>query len=288
MKWYRMDTASVLAECKTRAEGLTASEAEERLREHGPNRLPEEEGLSRLTVLLHQFKSPLIYILIVAAVVTAILKEYIDTGVIVAVVILNAVVGFFQEYKAETSVRALKGMVVAKARVVRDRKEVEIPSEGIVPGDVVLLASGAKVPADLRLVDVVELKTEEAPLTGESLPVEKTAEPIVEENLTPGDQTNMAFMGTIVVNGRGRGVVVETGVRTVLGQIARDVKALGVTETPLQRKIVRFAQFIGLLVLGSAVSIILLGLMLGMTFARSSALPLPQRSQRCPKGFPSW
>ena len=286
MKWHQLDKAAVLAECRTRAEGLTASEAEERLREYGPNRLPEEEGLSRLTVLLHQFKSPLIYILIVAAVVTAILKEYIDTGVIVAVVILNAIVGFFQEYKAETSVRALKGMVVAKARAVRDGKEMEIPSEELVPGDIVLLASGAKVPADLRLVEVTELRTEEAPLTGESLPVEKTAGPIGERNLTPGDQANMAFMGTIVVNGRGRGVAVETGVRTVLGQIARDVKGLGVTETPLQRKIVRFAQYIGLLVLGSAAAIIILGLMLGMTFAEVFGIAVAAAVATVPEGLP--
>lgn len=286
MKWHQLDKAAVLAECRTRVEGLTASEAEERLREHGPNRLPEEEGLSRLTVLLHQFKSPLIYILIVAAVVTAILKEYIDTGVIVAVVILNAIVGFFQEYKAETSVRALKGMVVAKARVVRDGKEMEIPSEELVPGDIVLLASGAKVPADLRLVEITELRTEEAPLTGESLPVEKTAGPISEESLTPGDQANMAFMGTIVVNGRGRGVVVETGARTVLGQIARDVKGLGITETPLQRKIVRFAQYIGLLVLGSAAAIIILGLMLGMTFAEVFGIAVAAAVATVPEGLP--
>ncbi len=286
MKWYQLDNLAVLTECKTSNEGLTASEVEERLREHGPNMLPEEGGISRLKVFLHQFKSPLIYILIVAAVVTAILKEYIDTGVIVAVVMLNAIVGFFQEYKAETSVRALKSMVVAKARVVRGGREMEIPTEELVPGDIVLLASGAKIPADLRLVDVVELKTEEAPLTGESLPVEKTAGPIAEENLTPGDQTNMAFMGTIVVNGRGRGIVVETGARTVLGQIARDVKALGVTETPLQRKIVRFAQFIGLLVLGSAVAIIVLGLMLGMTFAEVFGIAVAAAVATVPEGLP--
>lgn len=286
MKWYQMDKGAVLTECKTKVEGLTAFEAEERLKEHGPNMLPEEEGLSRLKVLLHQFKSPLIYILIVAAVVTALLKEYIDTGVIVAVVILNAIVGFFQEYKAETSVRALKNMVVAKARVVRDGREMEIPSEDLVPGDIVLLASGAKVPADLRLMEVTELRTEEAPLTGESLPVEKMTKPIAEENLTAGDQTNMSFMGTIVVNGRGRGVVVETGARTVLGQIARDVKGLGVTETPLQRKIVRFAQFIGLLVLGSAVAIILLGLMLGMTFAAVFGIAVAAAVATVPEGLP--
>ena len=176
MKWYQLDIPSVLEECKTRPEGLTAQEVEERLTQFGPNSLPEEVGLSRLKILLHQFKSPLIYILIVAAIVTALLGEFIDTGVIVAVVILNAVVGYFQEYKAETSVRALKSMVVARARVIREGKEGEIATEDLVPGDIVLLASGAKVPADLRLVEVTELRAEEAALTGESVPVEKTTE----------------------------------------------------------------------------------------------------------------
>ena len=286
MKWYQLNIDAVYTECGTRSEGLAALEVEERLKQYGPNSLPEEEGLSRLKVLLHQFKSPLIYILIVAAVVTAILGEYIDTGVIAAVVILNAVVGYFQEYKAETSVRALKGLVVAKARVIRDGKEEEVPSEGLVPGDIVLLASGAKVPADLRLVEVNELRAEEAALTGESVPVEKTVGPIAEEHLTAGDQTNMAFMGTIIVNGRARGVVVETGRKTILGQIARDVKELSVTETPLQRKIVRFAQFIGLLVLVSAAAIIVLGLMLKMALADLFTTAVAAAVATVPEGLP--
>ncbi len=286
MKWHQMDRSALFVELEARTEGLTSAEVEERLRRYGPNSLPEEEGLSRLAVFLHQFKSPLIYILLVAAIVTAVLKEYIDMGVILAVVILNAVVGYFQEYKAETSVRALKNMVVAKARVVRNGKEAEIPSEGLVPGDIVLLASGAKVPADLRLIEVNELRAEEAALTGESVPVEKTVDPLAEEHLTSGDQTNMAFMGTVIVNGRARGVVVETGPRTVLGQIARDVKGLSVTETPLQRKIVKFAQFIGILVLASAAAIIALGLFLGMSLAEVFTTAVAASVATVPEGLP--
>ena len=166
MRWYQLDTSAVFTELKTRPKGLTAQEVEERLTQLGPNSLPEEAGLSRLKILLHQFKSPLIYILIVAAIVTALLGEFIDTGVIVAVVILNAIVGYFQEYKAETSVRALKSMVVARARVIREGKEGEIATEDLVPGDIVLLASGAKVPADLRLVEVTELRPKRQPSPG--------------------------------------------------------------------------------------------------------------------------
>jgi Ca2+-transporting ATPase len=286
MKWYQLDEEEVFTNLETSEQGLSGSEAEKRLEKYGPNKLPETEGISRLKILLHQFASPLIYILIVAAVVTAFLGEYIDTGVIVAVLILNAVIGYFQEYKAETSVRALKGMVVARARVVREGKEKEIPSEHLVPGDIVLLASGGKVPADLRLFKTTELKIEEAALTGESVPVEKKSQPIPEENLTPGDQTNMAFMGTVVVNGRAKGLVVETGSKTVLGQIAREVKELSVTQTPLQQKIIKFSHFIGLLVLGSAVAIAILGFFLRMTIAEIFKIAVAASVAAIPEGLP--
>ena len=251
MSCYKKETQQVFEQLQTSERGLPGEEAKTRLEKEGPNKLPEAKGASPWRLLLHQFTSPLIYILLLAAVVTAFLAEYIDTAVIAAILILNAVIGFLQEYKAEKSVRALDRMVVAKARVMRDGAEKEVLSETLVPGDVVLLWSGMKVPADLRLFRTTELRVEEAALTGESVPVNKTTAPIEEENLTPGDQTNMAFMGTIVVSGRGKGVVVGTGVQTVLGQIARDIKELAVTATPLQQKIAGFAHFIGLVVLGS-------------------------------------
>jgi len=220
MKWYQRDAQEVLETLQTSEQGLSESEAEARLEKYGPNKLPEQEAISKFKIILHQFTSPLIYILMVAAVVTLFLGEYIDTGVIVAVLLLNAAIGYFQEYRAETSVRALKSMVVPRTRIMREGKEKDIPSERLVPGDIVLLASGMKVPADLRLLKATELRVEEAALTGESVPVEKKFQSIAEENLTPGDQTNMAFMGTVVVNGRAKGIVVETGVKTILGQIA--------------------------------------------------------------------
>ena len=286
MKWYQTDASQVFADCNTRREGLAQEEVDERLKKYGPNKLPEEEGISILKLILHQFTSPLIYILLVAAVVTALLREFIDTGVIIAVLIINAVVGYLQEHKAEASVRALKNMVVAKARVVRGGVEQEILSEMLVPGDIVLLASGVRVPADLRLFDVNELRVEEAALTGESVPVEKMTAPISEEHLTAGDQTNMVFMGTAVVNGRARGIVVETGSRTILGQIARDVKELAVTETPLQQKIGRFARFIGYLVLGSASAIVGLGLALGMSLAQVFTTAVAAAVAAVPEGLP--
>jgi magnesium-transporting ATPase (P-type) len=286
MKWYQLDAKEVLKRLQTSEEGLSEAQAKKHLETYGPNKLPEGAGISRLKIILHQFTSPLIYILIVAAIVTTFLGDYIDSGVIVAVLILNAIIGYLQEYKAETSVRALKRMIVPRARVVRKGKEREIPSEALVPGDIVLLVSGDKVAADLRLFKTTELRIEEAALTGESVPVEKKPHPIEEENLTPGDQKNMAFMGTIVVNGRGRGIVVETGIRTILGQIAQEVGEVSVTQTPLQQKIMKFSHLIGLLVLGSAVAISILGVFLGDSLAEIFKIAVAASVAAIPEGLP--
>ena len=263
MNWYQLSVEEIFEHLKTSELGLTEEEVKQRIKKYGPNKLAEEEKISKLKIMLHQFTSPLIYILLIAGVVTILLKEYIDSGVIFAVVILNAIIGFVQEYKAEKSVRALKKMVVPKARVIRDRKEKEVNSEELVPGDIVLLTSGMKVPADIRLIHTIELKIDESMLTGESVPVEKITTPIKQENLTPGDQKNMAFMGTIVVSGRAKGVVVETGERTILGKIAKEVKELTGVRAPLQDKIESFAKTIAFIVLGASVVLFLIGLLIG-------------------------
>ncbi len=184
MKWYQREVEDILRKLETSVKGLTEAEAAERIQEFGPNKLAEEGQISRLKLLLHQFTSPLIYVLMIAAVVTFFLQEYKDTGVIVAVIVLNAVIGYSQELKAEKNVRALKKLIVPKARVIREGRELEIDSEGLVPGDLVVLSSGSKVPADLRLVKAMELRIDEAMLTGESLPAEKNPGTIREENLS--------------------------------------------------------------------------------------------------------
>jgi len=263
LNWYQLGLKDVFERLKITEHGLTEEEVRNRLAEYGPNKFAEEEKISRFKILLHQFTSPLIYILLIAGVITIFLQEYIDSGVIFAVVILNAIIGYLQEYKAEESVRALKRMVVPKAKVLRDGKEKEVNSEELVPGDIVLLTSGVMVPADLRLFKSVELKIDEAMLTGESVPAEKITFPIKEENLTPGDQRNMAFMGTIVVSGRARGVVSETGRKTVLGNIAEEVREIGMVKAPLQVKIHAFAKTIGFIVLGASTMLFLVGLAIG-------------------------
>lgn len=283
MDWYQLNVKDVYNKLGTSEKGLTDEEARQRIEQYGQNTLAEEEEISRLKIFLHQFASPLIYILIIAAVITFILKEYIDTGVIMAVVILNAIVGFFQEYKAEQSIRALKKMVVPKARVLRNREEKEIKSEELVPGDIVLLTSGSRVPADARLIHTIELKIEEAMLTGESLPAEKHYHPIHEDKLMPGDQRNMVFMGTITLSGRAKGVVVATGSSTILGSIAREVRQFEITRTPLQKKFDRFAKRIGLIVLLASFALFGIGIFLGeqiedmfMTMVAAAVAAVPE------------
>ncbi|MFZ5905966.1 MAG: cation-translocating P-type ATPase [Nitrospirota bacterium] len=263
MNWYQLDLKQIFQILGTSEAGLLEGDALQRFEQFGPNKLAGDEGISRIKILLHQFTSPLIYILLIAGVVTLMLREYIDSGVIFVVVMLNAIIGYLQEYKAEESVRSLKKMVVPRAKVLREWREKEIPSEDLVPGDIVLLASGIRVPADLRLFKTVELKIEEAMLTGESLPAEKTARTLDEPNLTPGDQKNMAFMGTIVLSGRAKGVVVETGRKTLLGSIAQEVKEARLVKAPLQEKIHRFARTIGFIVLGASSFLFVIGLLLG-------------------------
>ena len=286
MHCYQMKAEEALERLGTAEEGLTEHESAERLKKFGLNKLAEEERISRLKILLHQFTSPLIYILLVAAVVTLLLGEYIDTGVIIAVVLLNSVVGYFQEFKAEESVRSLKRLMVAKARVLRDGREKEIPSAELVPGDIVLLASGTRVPADLRLLHTNELRIDEAMLTGESLPVEKQTQPIPEDNLVPADQSNMAFMGTAVVNGRAKGVVFATAGATMLGAIAGEVREIGIVRAPIQDKIDRFAKFIGFIVMGASTVLFLIGLLLGESIKEMFMTAVAAAVATIPEGLP--
>ncbi len=286
MNWYHLTIKEIFQRIGSSDDGLSDSEAHERLLQHGPNILAEEESISRLRILFHQFISPLIFILLIASVVTFLLREFIDTGVIMAVVIVNAIIGYIQEYKAEESVRSLKKMVVTKARVRREGKEKEIKSEELVPGDIVLLASGSKMPADIRLFKTLELRVDEAMLTGESIPAEKDTHAIREENLPSGDQRNMVFMGTIVVSGRAQGIVVETGQRTVLGQIAENVKAISAVKTPLQERLERFAKLIGVIVIGFSALVFLVGIILGEKATEMFMTAVATAVSAIPEGLP--
>jgi magnesium-transporting ATPase (P-type) len=244
------------------ADGLTAAEAARRLERFGPNELAQDEPPTNLQILLRQFKSPLISILLVAAAVTVAIREYIDTGVIAAVLVLNAAVGFVQERKADRSVRSLMELAAPRSRVVRDGVEQDVDTRALVAGDVVLLDSGARVPADLRLVGTTALQVDESLLTGESLPVSKITDPVA-EGAGAADRTNMAYMGSIVASGRGRGLVVATAAGTELGKIAERIRTAEHPESPLTRRMHRFANIVAVAVAASAAVTFALGVAMG-------------------------
>lgn len=235
--WHALPTAEVVKRLATSVDqGLDAGEAKTRLQKYGPNRLPEGKKRGPFVRFLAQLNNILVYVLLGAGFVKLMLGLWLDAGIIFGVVILNALLGFIQEGRAEKALDSIRNMLSAEARTVRGGNARMTPAEELVPGDIVLLESGDKVPADLRLADANNLRTEEAALTGESVPAEKTADPVAEKS-TVGDRDSMAFSGTMVVSGRGTGVVVATGSNTELGKINQLLAGVSALETPLLRQI---------------------------------------------------
>ncbi len=251
----------VLARHGTGDQGLSGEEAAARLERHGPNRLPEPERESALRRLLRQFRDPMIYVLIGAAVLTAVLGEWVDTIVIAAVVITNAVIGYVQEGKAEDALEGIRRMLSLDAQVRRDGAWQTIPAEDLVPGDLVRLSAGDKVPADVRLTRASTLRIEESALTGESVPVDKGTDP-VDPEAGLGDRTSMAFSGTVVAAGSGTGVVTATGQGTEIGHITTLLEEVESLETPLTRQMNAFGRTLSLVVVVLAVAMFGLGALL--------------------------
>ncbi len=250
-RWHAEAVEDVLAALETSRDGLCASEARDRLARHGPNQLEIRQQRGALVRLLSQFHNVLIYVLITAGVMTALLGEWIDSGVIFGVVIVNSLIGFVQEGKAERALEAIRAMLAPRSVVVRGGETFEIAAEDLVPGDVVQLRSGDKVPADLRLLRVKNLQVDEAPLTGESVPVEKTTGPVAPDAAL-GDRSSMACAGTLVTSGRGTGVVVATGAATELGRITTLVSSVERLTTPLLRQLTVFGQRLSLAIVALA------------------------------------
>ena len=220
-EFYKLSTAEVLKQLEVDPErGLSQTEVARRLEQYGLNELVEKGVKSPWKILWEQLTATMVIILIVAAVVSAFLGDFKDAIAILAIVILNALLGFRQEYRAEQAMAALKKMAVPTVRVRRDGHVLEISARELVPGDILLLEAGNIIPADCRLIESVNLRIEEAALTGESVPVDKDAQFIADSDLPLGDRRNMAFMGTVVTYGRGQAVVVATGMQTELGNIA--------------------------------------------------------------------
>ncbi|NLL18598.1 MAG: calcium-translocating P-type ATPase, SERCA-type [Clostridia bacterium] len=227
-------------------QGLTKEEVDKRLERYGPNALKEEPPRSILAMFIDQLKETLIIILIIAAIVSGALGEWIDSIVIMIIVVLNAILGVFQENKAEQALKALKEMTKAHVKVLREGHVTQINVEDLVPGDVVLLEAGDSVPADGRLVEVASLMVNEAALTGESVPVEKNIEPILQKEVPIADQSNMVFMGTYITGGRAKAVITGTGTETELGKIAEMLHAAPPDPTPLQKQLASLGKTLGI------------------------------------------
>jgi len=226
-------------------EGLTQAEAGKRLEEHGPNELAEKPRPGFFKMLMAQFSNFLVIILIIAAIVSLLLGEIVDAVAIMVIVVLNAIVGVVQESKAEAALAALQKMAAPNAQVIRDGHQITVPSRELVPGDIVTIEAGNYIPADLRLIESINLKIEEASLTGESVPVEKDAKSVLDKEIPLGDRKNSVFMSTVVTYGRGSGIVVATGMHTQIGLIAEMLQSYEAEPTPLQKKLDQLAKILG-------------------------------------------
>mgnify|MGYP000160521164 CR=1 FL=1 len=287
MPWFDQSVPAVLRELKTSAErGLSSAEAGQRLLRYGPNSIEEVHHVSLLKIFFSQFTSPIVWILLAAMLICALIPEWTDFWVIAAIVVLNAVLGCVQEYRAEEAIEALRKMVSLKAKVIRDGKVVETDASQIVPGDIVLLETGDKIPADARLVEVVNLATQEAALTGESTPVMKSPETL-HDHIAVADQHNMVFSGTIVTNGRGKAVVVSTGMATEIGRIAKLIKETKAEPTPLQKKLSSLSKMLGVLVILIALIVFGAGVFYGLPVFDMFLAAIALAVAAIPEGLPA-
>ncbi len=286
--WYQLEKDAVLAQLETDLEqGLSQAEAQRRLTEHGPNELIERGVTSPWRILWEQLSAFMVVILIAAALISALLGDYKDAVAILAIVVLNAMLGFTQEYRAEQAMAALKQMAVPNVRVRRDGRLLEISARELVPGDVVLLEAGVKVPADGRLIESASLRAQEAALTGESEPVEKRVEPLQREDIPLGDRVNLVYMGTVVTYGRGTAVVTETGMDTQLGRIADMIQSVAREPTPLQRRLEGLGKSLGLAALGIVAVVFALGLLRGEDARLMFLTAISMAVAAVPEGLPA-
>jgi Ca2+-transporting ATPase len=258
--WHAIDLEAVFEHLQASASGLTESEAQLRFEQVGANSLPQQSRLSRWQILLRQFQSPLIYILGLAAVVSIAIDDLEDAGFVIAVLAINSAIGGYQEWRAEQGSRALQQLLKIRTAVMRDGEVCEIDTDEVVPGDIVWLESGNRVPADLRLIRTHNLEVDESLLTGESLTVLKQTKWLGEPSTPLADRLNMVYAGSIVVRGRGRGVVVATGAATAVGQLALDMMATVGGKPPLLERMERFSRVIALAVALAVLGIALLGI----------------------------
>jgi P-type Ca2+ transporter type 2C len=284
--WHAQSVDKALDRIESSRGGLTREQAESRLQDAGPNTLQTEEGTAPWRLLFRQLHNPLIYLLLAAAAISLAAGKAIDAGVIVGVVALNTILGFVQEWRAEGALAALRDMAAPRARVLRDDREQEIESHRVVPGDILLLETGDRVAADARLVSGDDLRIDESALTGESEPAAKSPDPLAPD--TPvGDRDNMVWMSTSITGGRGRAVVVETGMRTQMGRIAGEVRATGRERTPLQKRMHRLGLILGVLGIAMAGGVFGLGLWRGYETLEMLLFAVAIAVSAIPEGLPA-
>ncbi len=285
-QWHNLSADKALQSLDSRRSGLTEAEAKTRLLQYGPNLLKGKKKTPPVVVFLRQFLSPLIYVLLVAAVISIIVGHFIDAWVIMGVLLLNAIIGFIQEARAEKAMEALIQMAAPKARVRRDGSVKMVPAKEIVPGDILLFETGDKVPADARLIEASNLKINEATLTGESVPVDKHTKALAGE-LPVADRKNLVFMGTIVTYGRATAIVVRTGMATEIGKIATSIQEAKPEKTPLQKSISKLSQYIVGLFLVVCALLIVVGLLRGLDWLEVFLLAVAAAVSAIPEGLPA-
>jgi Ca2+-transporting ATPase len=286
--WHTVNIEDMIENLQTDlSAGLSTDEAAQRLLEFGSNVLAETEPISSWRLFISQFVSTLVLILLAACLVSAVLSDYLEAGAIFVVVVLNAVLAFIQEYRAEKAMAALRNFATPTVKVRRDGQLQEVSSKDLVPGDLILLETGDIVQADCRLTNSIQLRMQEAVLTGESEPVDKISEPLADEHLPIADRHNMTFMGTVVAYGRGEGVVTATGMRTELGQIAGLLQSVKTDKTPLQRRLAQLGRGLSIAVLALVAIVVLLGSLGGEDPRRLFLTGISLAVAAVPEGLPA-
>ncbi|MEW5745215.1 MAG: cation-translocating P-type ATPase [Nitrospirota bacterium] len=263
MRWHQKNIEDTIGGLRCSPQGLSPEEAQRRLAEYGRNELREKKRRTPFMMFLDQFRDFMIMVLIAAALVSGIIGEPSDTIAIIVIIVLNAIIGFVQEYRAEKAIAALRKLAAPTATVIRGGVPTDVPAAELVPGDIVLLEAGKIVPADMRLVEAAQLRIEEAALTGESVPVDKHTCALYDESLPLGDRKNMVYNGTMVSYGRGSGVVVATGMETELGRVAGMIQEEEEVKTPLQKRLAAFGQKLAVAVIAICAVVFIVGLLRG-------------------------
>jgi P-type Ca2+ transporter type 2C len=289
--WHALTIEETFQALESGQNGLSIEEAQSRLEKHGPNQIETESGPNWVALLLHQLRNPLVLVLFVAAAVAFVAGETIDTIVILVVIVLNTLVGFIQEYRAEEAIEALRSRAAPDAEVSRcqpdgECTEMNVPAQDVVPGDIILLAAGDRIPADARLVEAVNLTVDEAMLTGESVPSSKMIDPL-EEELAVAERVNLVFSGTVVTEGRGKAVVFGTGSNTQMGEIATLIQETEKAISPMQQQTLVLGKALGAIAIGAGALILIMGLIRELEFQELFLFVIAAVVSAIPEGLPA-